>query len=240
VGGDVEWSATGLVSVFARERLSGPPFLADGTERGGVLIHDPARPRAVRRRLAEQIRQGERRGYRVEVSAGPASGGGDRAAFLDAYRETMRGAGASERYLFDRRYIDAVLEFERSWLFVARREGGEGGAGAIAAVSDGHLHYFLGGTADAARADSPFKNVVSAMLDLADELELPLNLGGGLEPGDGLERFKRGFANAEAAFVTHEVVCDPTAYGELAAAANEGSEGERPGAGGFFPAYRAV
>ncbi len=236
-GADVDWSATGLVSLFARERLSGPPFLGGASERGRVLVHDTARPRAVRRRLAEQIRQNERRGYGVEVTAGPLSSDGDRAGFLAAYTETMRAAGAGERYFFDRSYIDAVLEFERSWLLVARREGGEGAASAIAAVSDGHLHYFLGGTADAARADSPFKNVVSAMLDLADELALPLNLGGGLEPGDGLERFKGGFANAEAPFRTHEVGCDPSAYRSLAAAGTErGSEEDATEA--FFPAYR--
>jgi hypothetical protein len=72
--------------------------------------------------------------------------------------------------------------------------------------------------------------VVAAMIDLADDLDVPLNLGGGVAAGDGLERFKRGFANAEAPFVTHEVVCDPTAYEELSA----GRE-----AGDFFPAYRA-
>jgi hypothetical protein len=59
---------------------------------------------------------------------------------------------------------------------------------------------------------------------------MPLNLGGGLAPGDGLERFKRGFANSEAPFRTHQVVCDPHAYEELARS--------RP-AGDFFPAYRA-
>ena len=53
------------------------------------------------------------------------------------------------------------------------------------------------------------------MLDLADELEVPLNLGGGLSAGDGLESFKRGFANAELPFITHEIVCDPEAYERL-------------------------
>ena len=120
----------------------------------------------------------------------------------------MRRADAAERYFFARSYFDAVLAFERSWLLVGQR-GGEVGAAAIAAVSDGVLHYYLGGTADAARDASPFKNVVAAMLDLADELELPLNLGGGVTAGDGLEEFKRGFANAELPFRTHEVVCDP-------------------------------
>ena len=99
----------------------------------------------------------------------------------------------------------------------------------IAAISDGVLHYFLGGTSESARSASPFKNVVVAMLDLADGLELELNLGGGVEAGDGLEEFKRGFANAEREFHTQEIVCDAAAYEELAT----GTE-----ATGFFPAYR--
>ena len=77
---------------------------------------------------------------------------------------------------------------------------------------------------------SPFKNVVDAMLGLADELEVRLNLGGGVQGGDGLEDFKRGFANAELPFHTHELVCDPSTYAQL-------SEG-RPD-GGYFPRYRA-
>ena len=58
---------------------------------------------------------------------------------------------------------------------------------------------------------------------------LPLNLGGGVEPGDGLEEFKRGFANTELPFRTHELICDPAAYAELSA----GREDD-----GFFPLYR--
>jgi hypothetical protein len=59
-------------------------------------------------------------------------------------------------------------------------------------------------------------------------LELPLNLGGGVVAGDGLETFKRGFANCEHPFRTHEVICDRDAYARLGG-----------GAGDFFPAYRA-
>lgn len=227
---DVDWSATGIVSLFARERLEGALLLDDPTERGRVLIHDPSQPRRMRSRLAEQIRAAERDGYAVEVLRGPESSARDRAGFQDAYTQTMRVTRATERYFFAPAYFDAVLEFRDSWLVVARSAKLQVAAGAIAARSDGHLHYFLGGTADAAREDSPFKNVAAAMLDLSDELALPLNLGGGLEPGDGLERFKRGFANAEAPFRTHEVVCDQDAYQRLAPS--------EP-AGGFFPAYRA-
>lgn len=226
----IDWSATGLVSLFARERLAGPAFAGQATERGRVLLHDPSRPREVRSRLAEQIRATERAGYAVEAVPGPESAPPERAAFHIAYTETMHRTDAGERYFFSPEYLDAVLGFERSWLVLARGAGEQAVAGAIAAVSDGHLHYFLGGTADTALEDSPFKCVVVRMLDLADELELPLNLGGGLEPGDGLERFKRGFANSDAPFRTHELVCDSAAYAELSA-------GREPS--GFFPAYRA-
>jgi hypothetical protein len=140
----------------------------------------------------------------------------------------MRRADAADRYFFAREYFDAVLSYEESWLLVARREG-EVGAAAIAATSDSVLHYYLGGTADTARDASPFKNVVVGMLDLADELVYPLNLGGGVTPGDGLEEFKRGFANAELPYRTHELICDPAAYSELVA----GREDD-----GFFPLYR--
>lgn len=226
---EVDWSATGLVSVFARERLDGPQWLAGAGERSRVLLHDPARARRLRGRLGEQIRANERDGWSAEAVPGPAAAATDRDAFAAAYEQTMRRAGAAPRYFFSRDYLDAVLSFERSWLIVARREG-DVGAAAIAGVSDSLLHYFLGGTADTARRASPFKNAVAAMLDLADEVGLPLNLGGGLAPGDGLEEFKRGFANADLPFFTHEVICDPDAYERLA-----GPED----AGGFFPVYRA-
>ncbi len=226
----VDWSRTGLVSVFARERLGGPALLAEPTRRGTVLIHDPSLPRQVRPRLAEQIRATERRGYEVEIVPGPAAGPHDRGGFHAAYAQTMRRVEAADRYMLSAEYMAGVLMFDRSWLVLARSPAFGVAAGAMAAASDRHLHYFLGGTADFALGDSPFKCVVSAMLDLADELALPLNLGGGLEPGDGLERFKRGFANSSAAFETHELICDRDAYAELSA----GGESEA-----FFPAYRA-
>ena len=225
----VDWSATGLVSLFARERLGAGPWLADPTVRGHVHLHEPSQPRAMRPRLGEQVRANERDGWETEATLGPDAPAPDRAAFAAAYEQTMRGVGAAERYFFAPSYFEAVLSFGRSWLVVARR-GGEVGAAAIAGVSDGILHYFLGGTTDSARAASPFKNVVVAMQDLADELGLALNLGGGVTPGDGLDEFKRGFANAEREFTTHQLVCDPAAYSELT--------GDRD-AGDFFPAYRA-
>jgi hypothetical protein len=226
----VNWSETGLVSIFIRDRIGHPPFLSNATERSAVQVHDPAKEPRIRSRFAEQIRRNERLGYNVELLHGPETTVEQRTSFHALYIETMRRAEAAERYYFDPDYFRTVLGYERSWLVLCRSPEGATAAGAIAALSDGLLHYYLGGTAEVHLSDSPFKNVALAMIRLADELERTLNLGGGVWRGDGLEDFKRGFANAELPFWTHEIVCDPEAYARL-------SEG-RPDSG-FFPLYRA-
>jgi hypothetical protein len=145
----------------------------------------------------------------------------------------MARTDASERYLYGSDYFEGLLSSERSWLLLAGRgDEGTGSAGAVAVASDGYLHYYLGGTSDAALGDSPMKNLFASMISLAGELGMPLNLGGGVRPGDSLDDFKRGFAGSAAPFRTHEVICDREAYDELSAAAGSGPEG-------FFPAYRA-
>jgi hypothetical protein len=228
--GTVDWSATGLVSLFVRDRVGVPSAFASGTVRSHVQVHDPAAPRRMRSRLAEQVRRNARDGWAVDPVAGPSASDHQQAAFLSLYTETMTRAEAARRYLFDGAYFATILGFERAWLLLATAGDTDIGAGAIAALSDGVLHYYLGGTADRWLDASPFKNVVVAMMDLADELAVPLNLGGGVSPGDGLEGFKRGFANSELPFTTHEVVCDRAAYDSLTGSADPG---------GFFPAYRA-
>jgi hypothetical protein len=225
----IDWSDTGLVSLFVRERLGAEPCLAGATLRSTVQIHEPARDRRLRTRFAEQIRRNARLGYRVEVTPGPDAPDADRSSFHSMYTETMERAGAADRYFFDLGYLSRVLAFERSWLILCRDPDGSAAAGAIAGHSDGLLHYYLGGTAGARLPHSPFKNVVDAMVGLADEMGAPLNLGGGVRPGDGLEDFKRGFANAELPFHTHEVVCDRAAYDRLSGRAKTD----------YFPAYRS-
>ena len=229
--GAVDWSQTGLVSAFVRDRIGGPPCFAAGTARSRVWLADPRAESGVRKRMREQIRANERRGWSVGVEPGPDAEGGDRAAFAAAYTETMRRTDAAERYLFGDEYFERLLAEPSAWLLLAGRSGEGASAGAIAVTSDGYLHYFLGGTADAALEDSPMKNLFAAMIALAGELGLVLNLGGGVAPGDSLDSFKRRFANGGADFVTHEIVCDPSAYERLSA-------GREPPAG-FFPAYRA-
>jgi Acetyltransferase (GNAT) domain len=227
---EIDWTGTGLVSLFVRDRIGDRPCFAGGTVR--TQVHVAEGDGGVRKRLREQIRRNERRGWEVRL----VPGGGDvemgqLADFERAYGETMARTGAAERYLYPTSYFARLLLSDRSWLLLAEREG-VALAGAIAVASDGYLHYYLGGTADEALADSPMKNLFWAMIAQGGEVGLPVSLGGGVTPGDSLDKFKRGFGNGEASWRTHEVVCDAAAYEEL----SKGTEGAPEG---FFPAYRA-
>jgi hypothetical protein len=225
---EVDFKPTGLVSIFIRHRLGESP-LAGARERGQVQIADPGLAPKSRMSDRQQIRRNERRGLRVELVRGPESSAAQRSGFFAAYTETMRRTEAGERYFFDRAYFDRILSSARTWLCLASEPGGELAAGSVVASSDGSLHYYLSGTADRFLRSSPMKNVVAALVDFAQERQLPLNLGGGIEPGDALEEFKRGFANRAEPWLVSEIVCDREAYERLS--------GTREA--GFFPAYRA-
>jgi hypothetical protein len=225
----VDFSATGLVSVFIRHAL-GPSPLAAATERNVVQIADPALPPKSRPSDRRQVRRNIEAGYAVELVPGLETTLQQRAGFLAAYEQTMRRAGAAEHYFFGAGYFDRIFEADRTWLALATAPDGEAAAASIAAVSDGYLHYYLSGSLDSHLHDSPMKNVVTALVEHSRALGLPLNLGGGMAPGDALEEFKRGFANRQQAWLTSELICDGEKYAQLSA----GRE-----AGGFFPAYRA-
>jgi hypothetical protein len=226
----VDWSRTGLVSLFLRHRLGSDPPLRGASARNEVWIADPSLARKSRPSDRRQIRRNAEGGYEVRRIAGPEVSASDRGGFVTAYEETMHRAKAAERYFFADDYFERILGFEASWLILVLAPGGEVAAGSVVARSDAMLHYYLSGTADRFIGDSPMKNVVAAIVDLGAELGLSLNLGGGLEPGDALEEFKRGFANRSETFRTSEVVCDEKRYTALS--------GDRDPSG-FFPAYRA-
>jgi GNAT acetyltransferase-like protein len=224
----IDFSATGLVSVFLRHTL-GPPPLAGATARNVVQIADPGLPPKSRPSDRRQVRRNLEAGYELELIAGSETTADQRAAFLDLYEQTMRRAAAAPHYFFGAAYFDRVLEAEATWLALALAPGGEPAAASIVAVSDGFLHYYLSGSSDPHLGDSPMKNVVVRLVEHAATLDLPLNLGGGISRGDALEEFKRGFANREQPWHTSELVCDRAAYDRLSA-------GREPG--DFFPAYR--
>jgi hypothetical protein len=118
----------------------------------------------------------------------------------------------------------------KTWLAVVRDPADQVVAGEMVVASDGYLHSYLAGTRSAHRYCSPGKNATLRVLDLADKLDVRLNVGGGRSEEDGLEASKDSYANASEVFYTHEIVSDPARYVALA----PGHEGT-----GFFPAYRA-
>jgi Acetyltransferase (GNAT) domain len=225
----IDWSGIGLVSVFIRHAL-GPSPLANPSERNVVQLADPELPPKSRPSDRRQVRRNLEAGYELDLVPGDATTPEQRAGFLDVYEQTMRRTAAAEHYFFGADYFDLVLRAPRTWLALATAPGGTLAAASIAAVSDGCLHYYLSGSADSHLRDSPMKNVVARLVDHSAELGLPLNLGGGIAPGDALEEFKRGFANRQLTWLTSELICDREAYEQL-------SRGRD--AGGYFPAYRA-
>lgn len=231
--GEIDFAGTGLVTIFLRHSLARPLPL-DGAERRNVcLLSDPELPRKSRASDRQQIRKNLKRGLTVEITPGPETTADQRAGFFRAYTETMTRTGAAPRYFFDQRYFEQILAADSTWLFTGRDPDGETAVGSIAARSDGLLHYYLSGTADAYLKGAPMKNVVEEMIGFGAERGLPVNLGGGLTPGDALEEFKRGFANREEPWFTSGIVCDRTASDELT------RQLAPVGEPGFFPPYRA-
>ena len=225
----VDLGGSGLVSAFVRDRVGEPAAFSGATDRSVVLVSDPAKPRKSRTSDRQQIRKNEAAGYEISVVAGPEARDEVLDGFLAVYTETMRAVDAAEHYFFGAEYFRTLLASPLSWLITVTAPEGGCAAAALVVRSDGFLHYYLSGTADSHRRRAPSKNLIVAATEFAEERGLPLNLGGGVRPGDGLEEFKRGFANAELPFRTHELICDPAAYAELSA----GREDD-----GFFPLYR--
>ena len=159
----IDWSETGLVSVFVRDRIGESRTFAGGTVRNLVQIAEG--DGGIRKRLREQIRRNERRGWEVRFATGPEDAAA-LTAFKYAYDETMARTGAAERYLYPREYFETLLKGERLLAPARRARWRRRLAGAIAVLSDRYLHYYLGGTADDALGDSPMKNLFAAMIKL--------------------------------------------------------------------------
>jgi hypothetical protein len=225
----VDWKATELVSIFVRERVQGPACFTQGTARNEVFFVDPARPLTLRDMHRRHMTRNTRQGFVCTARTSREVPVEEREAFQEVYRQTMVRDQACHRYFFSDAYFDELFASSQAWLVTVRAPDGTVASSALVVRSDGLLHYYLGGTADAHLSRSPAKNVFGGMIDLCVREGLPLHLGGGLRPGDGLEDFKRGFANASAHIQTHEIICEPAVYALL-------SEGHL--ATGFFPAYR--
>ena len=226
--GRIDWPPE-LVSLFVRDRLDAAPL---STARGRSTVHvvDPGRPIRLRHGHRYEIGRNERRGFATVCTPGPETTPGERETFEHLYIATMVRLGAAPRYHFTQDYVGQVLSSPGSYLFLTTAPSGDPAAAGILVVSDGWLHYFLSGTADAYLEHSAVKNVAMGMVSMAVDRGIPLNLGGGVKPGDGINLFKQGFANRTAPVLTSNTVTNAHAYAMLC--------GERARED-FFPAYRA-
>ncbi|RKH22905.1 GNAT family N-acetyltransferase [Corallococcus sp. CA041A] len=227
----VDWTGIGLVSLFVRDRVSGPRCFAGGTERNEVFFIDSRRPLEFQAEARRQMRRNTRLGYVSTCGPAREASHEEREGFKEVYRQTMVRDEAHARYFFSDAYFEDLFSSPLAWLLTTRAPDGGIASSGVVVASDGVLHYYLGGTADAHLSRSPTKNTVfEAMVALSVRMGLPLHLGGGVRPGDGLEQFKRSFANASSRLHTHEIICEPSVYARLSAGRGET---------GFFPAYRA-
>lgn len=182
------------------------------------------------------VRQAERAGVTVERDETGARLGD----FIEAYEQTMRRHRASSFYFFPRPFFEALLAGlgGRAVFFHALHEGRVVSSD-IVLRSEEHLYYFLSGTRDGADKLKASHLLKHREIEWGAELgKRTFVLGGGYGDGDGLMRFKRGFApHGEVPFNVAKLVHDPAAAAELEAArAAGGSWTPRPG---FFPPYRA-
>ncbi|NNC20794.1 GNAT family N-acetyltransferase [Corallococcus exiguus] len=226
----IDWRGTELVSIFLRDRIGGPYCFAGGRLRTEVCLIDPKLPVKFRSDHGADIRRNARRGYVSAAVPVKDSTQEQREALKSIYRQTMDRNQAGERYYFSEAWFEEVFTCPFAWLVTTHAPDGAVASSALVVLSDGLLHNFIGGTADAYLVHSPAKNEFPVMVELAEKLDASVHLGGGVRPGDGIERFKRGFANAMSQFYTHDLICDPEAYAQL----SQGHAGED-----FFPAYRA-
>ena len=102
---EIDFSGSGLVSIFVRDRLGEPRAFAGGTERSLVQVSDPELPRKSRMSDRQQIRKNEAAGYAIGSTPGPETGPAARQGFQTVYTETMRAVDAGDRYFFGLDYF---------------------------------------------------------------------------------------------------------------------------------------
>lgn len=198
--------------------------------------------------FAPKVRQNARRAIRSGVTVEFDTTGERLDEFLRIYHSTMIRHDSDDWYRFGPRCFEQ-LHRELPGGFVYAYAMHEGRAVSVDLVLLGTLaaYYYLGGTDAGAFRLRPNDLVKTAALEYARSTgRTRYVLGGGLETGDGLERYKRGFAPGGARmFCSGECVLDEDVYAALT------GEALRPGGiqesggcpddvegPGFFPAYR--
>lgn len=202
---------------------------------------------------ADAIRAGYDRGVRKAVKSAEEKGlrvvadpTGERLDdFYRIYTHTMERRGATDWYFFPREFFAALVSaLPGLFVFAHVLLEDKVVASSLELCSNDYLYAFLGGTlAEAFDLGPNYLLKHASALRASAEGKKGFVLGGGHVPGDGIWRYKRGYAKAGE--VPFHVLClthDAAAAADLAAvrAAHEAKAG--PGwkpREGFFPDYRS-
>ncbi|HVX18467.1 MAG TPA: GNAT family N-acetyltransferase [Acidimicrobiales bacterium] len=178
------------------------------------------------------VRKAERSG--VEVMAGQTDELLDETSgFRRMYRHTMERVAAGRHLRLGTPYFRRMVDHLRDDVHLLEaRFDGEVCAAALFLSWNDRLHYHLSGSTEPGLR----LGATNAILDRAVRTLLRpggvLHLGGGLQPDDGLERFKRSIATEQCSVFFCQTVVNERRYRELVEASGAPESG-------YFPAYRA-
>ena len=183
------------------------------------------------------VRKAHASGLSCEISDVPADLATESHPFRGLYQATMERLTASEQYFFTNEYFKHLIALGSEGLKVAEVRDSYGLSVAAALIlldGQGTVHYHLSGSQpDAARMGANNLLLWEIIRWASANGFRQFHLGGGVRPGDGLEKFKRSFGGKPLPFEVANLIVHPTRYEELADERNTHGE-----PGQFFPAYR--
>lgn len=231
----------GCVAEFVRFAVGGEnllPYPGTRTLRSHNIVrsldHDPE---TIWMDFDAKVRKNVKKAKRCRLVVDRDDTGAELDAFLGIYASTMNRREAHSTYYFSRDFFEAIhLGLAGSFAYFHARLDGEIVSSELVLVSGDALYSFLGGT-DSDHFDlRPNDLLKFEIIEWGRQSgKKRYVLGGGAQPGDGIERYKRSFApGGIVEFTTGQRVLDPGRYEELVASRGVSTETS------FFPAYRSL
>jgi serine/alanine adding enzyme len=187
-----------------------------------------------------EVRKSERRGVVVETTDNPE----DWQAFGRIYRRTMEDRAARRWYVFPQEFFLETRErLDQGVSLVAARQEGELIGGSIFLHSFGRGQYHLSGSLAKGTGLGVSNRLVVEGARLCESRGCAtLHLGGGVEPSDGLWKFKASFSPHRAVWDKACLVLDQPAYERLESGRSEyllrKAISTNDKSRGGFPSYR--
>lgn len=253
-----EWQAawhawmqrTGVVSEFVREDLRGARLLlrSDGERvlaQQNVIVDLSLDTEARWRSYSAKVRKNVKRARESGLSVEFAIDEGALGAFCDIYYDTMDRRQASDAFYLNadvlRAYIDETRPLEEA-VIAQVMHGAESVSTELVLLGSHEAYSFLGGTRAEAFPMRPNDLLKHEVCEWGHARGIGAYvLGGGLEPNDGIFRYKAAFAPYGGVdFFTRRVVANREVYDRImayrvvAAQADGGTWSPRPD---YFPEF---